>query len=179
VEDVFICCVDGLSGFEQAIEAVYPQTIVQLCIVHMVRNSLGFVTWKDRKAVAQDLKTIYRAATAEEAHQNLLRFAEEWDEKYPTISRSWLAHWDRITPFFAYPPEIRKVIYTTNAIESLNRQLRKVLKTRGSLPSEEALMKLLYMALQKITQRWTMPLRDWKQALSRFVIEFEGRVPLP
>lgn len=179
VEDVFICCTDGLSGFEQAIEAVYPQTIVQLCIVHMVRNSLKFVTWKDRKAVAQDLKAVYRAATAEEAHQNLLRFAERWDEKYPTISRSWQAHWDRITPFFAYPPEIRKVIYTTNAIESLNRQLRKVLKTRGSLPSDEALMKLLYLALQKITQRWTMPIRDWKRALNRFMIEFEGRVPLP
>lgn len=179
LEDIFICCVDGLSGFEEAIEAVYPQTIVQLCIVHMVRNSLKFVTWKDRKQVAQDLKAIYRATTVEEAQQQLARFAETWDGKYPTISRSWRLHWDRITPFFAYPPEIRKVIYTTNAIESLNRSLRKVLKTRGALPSDESVLKLLYLALARISKRWTMPIRDWKAALNRFVIEFEGRVPLP
>lgn len=178
VQDVFICCVDGLSGFEEAIEAVYPQTIVQLCIVHMVRGSLRFVTWKDRKAVAKDLKAIYRAATVEQAELELARFAERWDQTYPTISRSWQRHWDRIVPFLAYPPEIRKVIYTTNAIESLNRSLRKVLKTRGALPSDEALLKLLYLALGKITQKWTMPIRDWKAALNRFAIEFEGRMPL-
>lgn len=178
VQDVFICCVDGLTGFEEAIEAVYPQTIVQLCIVHMVRNSLRFVTWKDRKAVAMDLKAIYQAATVEEAELELLRFAEQWDGPYPTISRSWHLHWDRLTPFLAYPPEIRKVIYTTNAIESLNRSLRKVLKTRGALPSDEALVKLLYLALTKITKKWTLPIRDWKAALNRFAIEFEGRVPL-
>lgn len=179
LEDVFICCVDGLSGFEEAIEAVYPQTVVQLCIVHMVRNSLKFVTWKDRKAVAADLKAVYRAATVEQAEQQLVRFAETWDVKYPTISRSWLAHWERITPFFAYPPEIRKVIYTTNAIESLNRSMRKILKTRGALPSDEAVLKLMYLALRRISQRWTMPIRDWKAALNRFAIEFEGRMPLP
>jgi putative transposase len=178
VQDIFICCVDGLSGFEEAIEAVYGQTVVQLCIVHMVRNSLRFVTWKDRKAVARDLKAIYRAATLEEAELELVRFAEQWDAQYPTISRSWHLHWDRITPFWAYPPEIRKVIYTTNAIESLNRSLRKVLKTRGALPSDEALIKLLYLALTKITKKWTLPIRDWKAALNRFAIEFEGRVPL-
>jgi putative transposase len=178
VQDLFICCVDGLSGFEEAIEAVYPQTIVQLCIVHMVRNSLRFVQWKHRKAVAQDLKEIYRAATVEEAELELVRFAERWDGLYPTISRSWQRHWDRITPFLAYPPEIRKVIYTTNAIESVNRSLRKVLKTRGALPSDEALLKLLYLATEKLTKRWTMPIRDWKAALNRFAIEFEGRVPL-
>ena len=178
VQDVFICCVDGLSGFEEAIEAVYPQTIVQLCIVHMVRGSLRFVTWKDRKAVAKDLKAIYRAATVEQAELELVRFAERWDATYPTISRSWQRHWDRIVPFLAYPPEIRKVIYTTNAIESLNRSLRKVLKTRGALPSDEALLKLLYLALGKITKKWTMPIRDWKAALNRFAIEFEGRMPL-
>ena len=178
LQDVFICCVDGLSGFEEAIEAVYAQTVVQLCIVHMVRNSLRFVTWKDRKAVAQDLKTIYRAATVEQAELELVRFAERWDATYPTISRSWHLHWDRITPFLAYPPEIRKVIYTTNAIESVNRSLRKVLKTRGALPSDEALVKLLYLALGKITKKWTMSIRDWKAALNRFAIEFEGRLPL-
>ena len=178
LQDVFICCVDGLSGFEEAIEAVYPQTIVQLCIVHMVRGSLRFVTWKDRKAVAKDLKAIYRAATVEQAELELVRFAERWDSTYPTISRSWQRHWDRIVPFLAYPPEIRKVIYTTNAIESLNRSLRKVLKTRGALPSDEALLKLLYLALGKITKKWTMPIRDWKAALNRFAIEFEGRMPL-
>lgn len=178
LEDIFICCVDGLSGFEEAIEAVYPQTIVQLCIVHQVRNSLKFVTWKDRKAVAADLKRVYRAATALEAEQKLMDFAERWDAKYPTISRSWLAHWDRITPFFAYPPEIRKVIYTTNAIESLNRSMRKVLKTRGALPSDEAVVKLMYLALKRLSQRWTRPIRDWKAALNRFAIEFEDRMPL-
>lgn len=178
VQDVFICCVDGLTGFEEAIEAVYPQTIVQLCIVHMVRNSLRFVQWKHRKAVAQDLKAIYRAATREEAELELLRFAERWDATYPTISRSWQRHWDCLVPFLAYPPEIRKVIYTTNAIESVNRSLRKVLKTRGALPSDEALMKLLYLASEKITKKWTLPIRDWKAALNRFAIEFEGRVPL-
>jgi putative transposase len=179
LEDIFICCVDGLSGFEEAIEAAYPQAIVQLCIVHMVRNSLKFVTWKDRKAVAADLKEVYRAATAHEAEQQLMRFAETWEGKYPTISRSWLAHWERITPFFAYPPEIRKVIYTTNAIESLNRSMRKILKTRGALPSDEAVLKLMYLALKRISQRWTMPIRDWKAALNRFAIEFEGRMPIP
>ena len=178
VLDIFICCTDGLSGFEEAIEAVYPQTVLQLCIVHMVRNSLRFVPWKQRKAVAGELKAIYSAATVAEAEQQLLRFAEQWDARYPTISRSWMAHWDRITPFMAYPPEIRKVLYTTNAIESLNRQLRKVLKTRGSMPSDEALVKLLYLALGKITRKWTMPIRDWKAALNRFAIEFEGRMPL-
>lgn len=151
---------------------------MQLCIVHQVRNSLKFVTWKDRKAVAADLKEIYRSATVEQAEQQLVRFAEKWDAKYPTISRSWLANWDRITPFFAYPPEIRKVIYTTNAIESLNRSMRKILKTRGALPNDEAVLKLMYLALDRISRRWTMPIRDWKAALNRFAIEFEGRVPL-
>lgn len=178
VEDVLFCCVDGLTGFEEAIEAVYPQTIVQLCIVHMVRNSLRFVSWKDRKQVAADLKRVYRAVTAEEAEEHLKQFMEKWDEKYPTIGRLWQSHWDRIIPFFRYPTEIRKVLYTTNAIESMNRSLRKVLKTRGALPSEEAAMKLMYLALMRISKRWTRPIRDWKAALNRFAIEFEGRVPL-
>ena len=178
VEDILFCCVDGLTGFEEAITAVYPQTIVQLCIVHMVRNSLRFVSWKDRKEVAADLKRVYRAVTAEEAEEHLEQFMEKWDEKYPTIGRLWKSHWDRIIPFFRYPKEIRKVLYTTNAIESMNRSLRKVLKTRGALPSEEAAMKLMYLALMRISKRWTRPIREWKAALNRFAIEFEGRVPL-
>lgn len=179
IEDIFICCVDGLSGFEEAIEAVFAETVVQLCIVHMVRNSLRFVAWKHRKAVARDLKAIYRAATEAQAEQELAQFAAKWQAQYPTISLSWRRHWDRIVPFLAYPQEIRKVIYTTNAIESVNRQLRKVLKTRGALPSDEALLKLLYLALGKIAKKWTMPIRDWPAALNRFAIEFEGRVPIP
>lgn len=178
VADILICCVDGLSGFEEAIEAVFPETVVQLCIVHMVRNSLRFVAWKDRKALAR-VKVIYRAATETQAELELAQFAEKWDGPYPTISLSWRRHWDRIVPFLAYPLEIRKVIYTTNAIESVNRSLRKVLKTRGALPSDEALLKLLYLALGKIAKKWTMPIRDWPAALNRFAIEFEGRVPIP
>ena len=169
---------DGLTGFEEAIEAVYPAALVQLCIVHMVRNSLRFVSWKDRKAVATGLKAIYRAATVDEATRKLERFAREWDEKYPTISRLWQSCWDRVIPFFGYPPAIRKVIYTTNAIESVNRQLRKTLKTRGALPSDEAARKLLYLALRRASRKWTRPIHDWKAALNRFAIEFEDRMPL-
>ncbi len=178
VQDIFIACVDGLKGFPDAIQAVFPRTQVQLCIVHLVRNSLRFVPWKDLKGVAADLKTIYRAPTREAAEQALLEFADKWDARFPMISRSWTDNWEHITPFFAYPTEIRRVIYTTNAIEAVNRSLRKVLKTRGALPSEEALFKLLYLALQKITLKWTRPLPHWKAALNRFAIEFEGRVPL-
>jgi len=177
VEDVLICCTDGLSGFAEAIETVYPSSTVQLCIVHMVRNSLKFVSWKDRKAVAKDLKAIYRSATLTEAERQLERFAEQWDQSYPTISRSWKASWDRLTPFFAYPAEIRKIIYTTNAIESLNRSLRTVLKTRGAFPSDEAVLKVIYLALQRLSKRWTRPVRDWAAALNRFAIEFDGRIP--
>lgn len=179
VEDILICCVDGLTGFPEAIETVYPQTLVQLCIVHMVRNSLRFVNWKDRKAVANDLRTIYRAPTEAAGRAALSAFAEKWDAKYPTISRSWDQHWDELSVFFAYPKEIRRVIYTTNAIESVNRQMRKILKNRGALPSDEAVLKLMYMALQKLSQKWTRPIKNWPAALNRFAIEFEGRVPLP
>lgn len=179
VEDILICCVDGLTGFPEAIETVYPQTLVQLCIVHMVRNSLRFVNWKDRKAVAADLRTIYRAPTEAAGRDALSVFAEKWDAKYPTISRSWDQHWDELSVFFAYPKEIRRVIYTTNAIESVNRQMRKILKNRGALPSDDAVLKLMYMALQKLSQKWTRPIKNWPAALNRFAIEFEGRVPLP
>jgi putative transposase len=177
LEDLFICCVDGLQGFEDAIEAVYPRALVQLCIVHMVRNSLRFVAWKDRKVVVADLQRIYRAATAAEAEEQLGAFATKWEAKYPTISRSWRAHWDRIIPFFAYPEEIRRVIYTTNAIESVNHSLRKVLKTRGAFPSDEAVMKVLYLALDRASKHWSRPIRNWTGALNRFAIEFEDRMP--
>ena len=177
VQDIFIACVDGLKGFPEAIEAVFPKTAVQLCIVHMVRHSLNYVGWKLRKEVAADLRTIYTAATVEEAEQQLTAFEARWDEDYPPIGQSWRRNWSRITPFFDYPPEIRKVIYTTNAIESMNMSLRKVTKNRGSFPTDEALLKLFYLAIQNISKRWTMPVRDWKSALNRFTIQFDERMP--
>lgn len=179
LEDILICCVDGLNGFSEAIVTVYPQTLVQLCIVHMVRNSLRYVSWKDRKAVARDLGTVYRAATEGAGRKALKAFAEAWDARYPTISLSWQKHWDELSVFFAYPKEIRRVIYTTNAIESLNRQMRKVLKTRGALPNDDAVLKLMYLALERFSVKWTRPIANWQMALNRFAIEFEGRVPIP
>lgn len=177
VADIFIACVDGLKGFPEAIEAVFPKTAVQLCIVHLVRYSLNYVSWKLRKAVAADLRTIYSAATVEEAEAKLAEFEEKWGEAYPSIVQSWRRNWERIIPFFDYPPEIRKVIYTTNAIESVNMSLRKITKNRGSFPSDEALLKLFYLALMNISQKWTMPIRDWKAALNRFTIQFDDRMP--
>jgi putative transposase len=177
VQDIFIACVDGLKGFPEAIEAVYPKTAVQLCIVHMVRYSLNYVGWNIRKEVAADLRTIYTAATADEAEIRLDEFDEKWGKDYATIVKSWRSNWARITPFFDYPPEIRKVIYTTNAIESVNMSLRKITKNRGSFPSDEALLKLFYLALNNISKKWTMPIRDWKAALNRFTIQFEDRMP--
>ena len=178
VKDIFIACVDGLTGFPEAIEAVFPQTRVQLCIVHLVRNSLSYVSYKDRKAVAADLKLVYAAATESEAEQALVDFAERWDKQYPTISKSWLNHWQRVIPFFAFPADIRKAIYTTNAIESMNMTLRKVLRNHRSFPSDESVMKVIYLAIQNISKKWTMPIRDWKAALNRFAIEFDERFPL-
>ena len=177
VQDIFIACVDGLKGFPEAIEAVFPHTTVQLCIVHMVRHSLNFVSWKRRPEVAADLRRIYTCATAEEAEQRLAEFEARWDAEYLPIGQSWRRNWVRLIPFFDYPPEIRKVIYTTNAIESVNMGLRKLTKHRGAFPSDEALIKLLYLALRNISTRWTLPIRDWKAALNRFTIQFEGRIP--
>ena len=177
VRDIFIACVDGLKGFPEAIEAVFPNTEVQLCIVHLVRYSLNFVGWKERKEVARDLKTIYSAATEVEAEIRLTEFAAKWDDKFPMISRSWRSNWARVVPFFAHPPEIRRVIYTTNAVESLNMSLRKVTKTRSSFPNDEAVLKLLYLALRNIAKKWTMPLHDWKAALNRFAIIYADRLP--
>lgn len=176
VQDIFIACVDGLKGFPEAIEAVFPKTVVQLCIVHMVRHSLNYVSWKRRKEVAADLRHIYQAATAQEAEQCLGEFEARWDEEYLPIGQSWRRNWSRLIPFFDYPPEIRKVIYTTNAIESVNMSLRKLTKNRGSFPSDEALLKLFFLALRNISLKWSMPIHDWKAALTRFTIEFGDRL---
>lgn len=178
VQDIFIACVDGLKGFPEAIEAVFPRTQVQLCIVHLVRHSLNYVSWKQRAAMAADLKRIYAAATAPDAARELDAFAATWDPTHPTVSAIWRRHWERITPFFGYSPDIRKVIYTTNAIESINMSLRKVTKNRGSFPNDAAILKLFYLALNNIAKKWTMPIRDWKAALNQFTILFEGRMPV-
>jgi len=177
VQDIFIACVDGLKGFPEAIEAVFPQTTVQLCIVHMVRHSMNYVSWKRRAEVALDLKRIYASTTVAEAEAELTAFEQKWDADYAPIGQSWRRNWARLTPFFDYPREIRKVIYTTNAIESVNMSLRKLTRHRGSFPTDEALMKLLYLALRNISKRWTLPIHDWKAALNRFTIQFEGRIP--
>ena len=177
VKDIFVACVDGLKGFPEAIEAVFPRTDVQLCLVHLVRNSTKYVSYKDRKRVAADLKTIYRAATAQEAEANLEIFAGKWDPRYPMISKSWRANWSRIVPMFGFPEEIRRAVYTTNAIESLNMSLRKIIKNRPSFPSTDAVMKLLYLALNKISKKWTMPIRDWGAAINQFAIIYGDRMP--
>lgn len=178
VEDIFIACVDGLKGFPEAIEAVFPDTEVQLCIVHMIRNSVRYVSWRDRKQLCADLKSIYGADTLEQAALALEQFAEKWDPRYATVSQLWRKHWDRLTLFLAFPKEIRKVIYTTNAIESLNRSLRKVLKTKGAFPHDESIMKIMYLALQNISKKWTMPIRNWPAAMNQFAIRYEERFPL-
>ena len=177
VQDIFIACVDGLKGFPEAIEAVFPKTQVQLCIVHLVRNSLNYVGWRERKTVAADLRQIYTSPSREAAEQELRRFAEKWDERFPLIAQMWQRNWERVAVFFAYPEEIRRVIYTTNAIESVNMGLRKIIKNRGSFPNDEAAMKLIYLALQNISQKWTMSVKDWKAALNRFAIVFGERLP--
>lgn len=177
VNDIFIACVDGLKGFPEAIEAVFPKTTVQLCIVHLVRNSLNFVGWKERKAVAADLRGIYTATTADEAERQLTLFEEKWGQAYPSIAAIWRRNWARVIPFFDYPAEIRRVIYTTNAIESVNMSLRKITKNRASFPSDEAAIKLFYLALRNTGKKWTLPIRDWKAALNRFTILFEDRMP--
>ncbi len=177
VKDIFFACVDGLKGFPEAIEAVFPKTTVQVCIVHMVRYSLNFVSWKMRKLVAADLRTIYRAATADEAALRLTEFEEKWNDTYPAIGQSWRRNWSRVVPFFDQPPEIRRVIYTTNAIESLNMGLRKITKTRASFPNDDAVMKLFFLGIRNISKKWTMPIQDWKSALNRFMIQFGDRMP--
>ena len=176
VKDILIACVDGLKGFPDAINTAYPETQIQLCIVHMVRNSMKYVPWKDYKPVAADLKRIYQSVTEEEALLALDQFAQSWDEKYPQISRSWRSHWQHLNTLFNYPPEIRKAIYTTNAIESLNSVIRKAIKKRKLFPTDDSAKKVIYLAIQQASKKWTMPIRNWKPALNRFIIEFEERL---
>jgi len=176
VQDVLVCCVDGLNGFPDAIEAVYPKAWVQTCIVHMIRNSLKFVPYKDRRAVAKDLKPIYTAANRDDAWDALERFAETWDGKYPMISTSWIEHWERIVPFLVFPPDLRRAVYTTNTIEALNRQIRKIIKTRGSFPNEDSARKLLYLAITRAQTKWRHTY-DWSSALVAFRIHFGDRIP--
>lgn len=176
LEDIFIASVDGLTGFPEAIASVYPKTKVQLCIVHMVRNSLKYVSYKDRKVIVEDLKQIYRAKTLEEAELALSEFSDKWDARYPSISQSWLKNWENLTPFFAYPADVRRAIYTTNAIESMNMTLRKVIKNKRAFPNDEAVFKLLYLAINNVSKKWTMPIRNWNDAMNWFMIEFSDRI---
>jgi putative transposase len=176
VEDVLVCCVDGLAGFPEAIEAVYPKAWVQTCVVHQIRSSLRFVPYRDRRAVAADLKKIYTAVDRDHAEQELERFAEKWDHRYPMISASWIEHWERIVPFLAFPPDVRRVVYTTNTIEALNRQIRKIIKTRGSFPDEDAARKLLYLAITNAQKTWRTAY-NWSSALAAFRIHFGDRLP--
>lgn len=178
VQDILIACVDGLKGFPQAIETVFPKTIVQTCIVHMIRNSTRFVSWKERRAVIADLKPIYNADTEEAALHALEEFSQKWDFKYPMISKSWTSNWVYVVPFLDFPKEIRRAIYTTNSIEALNRQLRKIIKSRGHFPSDQAASKLLYLALTYAKKNWGRPFIQWGQALNQFAIYFEGRLPV-
>lgn len=176
MKDAFIFCVDGLTGFPQAIEAVFPKAEVQLCMVHMVRNSLKYVAAKDMKPVAADLKAVYTAPSLEEADALMNEFAEKWDSKYRAISRSWRARWENVIPIFGYPPEIRKVMYTTNAIESMNMVIRKAIRNRRIFPSDESAIKLIYLAIRNASEKWTLPIRDWKPALNYFLLKFGERL---
>lgn len=176
LQDILIACVDGLKGFPEAITAEYPQARIQLCVVHMVRNSLKYVTWKDYRTVTADLKEIYKAATEDAALLALQRFADKWDGKYPQISKSWQSHWHNLATLFEYPPDIRRVIYTTNAIESVNSVIRKATRQRKLFPTDESAMKVVYLAIQSAAKKWTMPLQNWKQCLNRFMIDFGDRL---
>jgi putative transposase len=177
LRDIFVACIDGLSGFAEAIHAAYPQTKVQLCIVHLVRAALRYVSTQDSKAVIADLKKIYQASTVIAAEQALEAFAQAWDAKYPTIAKTWRAKWKDIITLFDFPPAIRKAIYTTNAIESVNSVIRKFTRNRKIYPNEESALKIVYMAIHEASQKWTMSIRNWKQALNHFAIMFEGRMP--
>jgi putative transposase len=176
VRDILIACVDGLTGFPDAIEAIFPQTTVQTCIVHLIRSSLKYVPRREREQVARDLKPIYTATDADQAHAELETFDEKWGARFPVITQAWLNAWEHVTPFLAFPAEVRRVIYTTNAIEALNRQLRKAIKTKGSFPTEDAARKLVYLALQNAVPQWTRT-RNWTVALLAFKIHFGDRVP--
>ena len=176
IADILIACVDGLKGFPEAIEAVFPKTTVQTCIVHLIRNSLKYVPRREREQVARDLKPIYTAIDADAAQAELERFDEKWGQRFPVITQAWLDAWEYVTPFLAFPPEVRRVTYTTNAIEALNRQLRKAIKTKGHFPNEDAARKLIYLAVLNATPQWTRT-RSWTAALLAFKIHFGDRIP--
>ncbi len=177
IEDIFIACVDGLKGFPEAIATVFPETQVQLCIVHMIRHSLAYVSWQDRRTMVGDLRAIYDAANEDAARMALNDFKDKWDGQYPTISASWERNWTAIVPFLAYPPMIRKVVYTTNAIEAAIRQVRKIIKTKGAFPNDDAAIKLIYLALRNAEKKWKMPLKEWNAAMNQFAILFADKFP--
>ena len=176
VKDILIFAVDNLTGISEAIRAAFPQSEIQKCIVHQIRNSLKFVPWKERKQVAKDLKLVYTAATEKEAEVKLEDFAEKWDSKYPNISKSWKKNWLELSTFFKYSPELRKLIYTTNPVESFNSAIRKVTKTKGAFPTEDSLIKLLYLAITNIEKKWSATIRDWGVIYSQIYIHFEDRI---
>jgi putative transposase len=178
VQDIFIACMDGLTGFSDAVHAVFPDTEIQRCIIHQIRNSLRYVSWKDRKAFVKDLKTVYQAPNREAAETNLVSLGEKWGEKYAIAVRSWENNWEELATFFDYPAEIRRLIYTTNPIEGYNRQLRKVTKNKASFPTQEAVRKLLYLANINILKKWTRPVFDWPKILNQLAIRFEERLPV-
>ncbi len=178
MEDIFIAAVDGLAGFSDAIRSVFPETQVQRCVIHQIRNSLKYVIWKDRKAFTADLKKVYKAATREEAESNLLLLEEKWQDKYAAAIRSWQNNWEELSVYFDYPKEIRRLIYTTNAVEAYHRQLRKVTKNKGSFPTEQALRKLLYLATVNITKKWSAPLQNWPLILNQLAIRFAGHIKI-
>jgi putative transposase len=178
VRDILVACIDGLTGMSDAIQSAFPKTWTQRCIVHMVRNSLKYVSWKDYKAVTTDLKCIYRSATEQEALAALEAFGKKWDKPYPLISKSWKTHWAQVIPMFAFPPEIRKVMYTTNAIESVNMTLRKVSRNHRIFPNDDAVHKVMFLAIRNISKKWTMPVQHWRAALSHFAIEVDGRITI-
>mgnify|MGYP001172886240 CR=1 FL=1 len=178
VEDILIACKDGLSGFSEAINTVFPQTDIQLCVIHQLRNSMKYVSNKEQKPVLADLKKVYQALTLEEAELAFEEFKDKWGKKHPIIVRSWEQHWLELTTYFAYPYSVRRLIYTTNTIEGFHRQLRKVTKTKTAYPTDDALRKIIYLAIQDISKKWTMPLREWKECISHLAIYFGDRFSL-
>lgn len=178
IKDILIACIDGLKGLPEAINAIYPETRIQLCIVHMVRNSTKYVAYKDRKDICTDLKKIYGAASEREGLEELDNFSDKWDKKYPSISKSWRMNWENLNEFYNYPTEIRKIIYTTNAIESLNASLRKVTQKRAAFPTDDSIYKVLYLAIANVSKNWTRPIVEWGAALNQFAVYFGDRVPI-
>ena len=178
VEDVFIAAIDGLNGFSDAIHSIFPQTLVQRCVIHQIRQSLKYVTWKDRKAFMADLKTVYKAATREEAETNLIQLEETWGRKYAAAIKSWQKNWEELATFFEFGKHIRRLIYTTNTVEGYHRQLRKVIKNKSSFPTPQSARKLLYLVTMDITKKWTSPMWNWPLILNQMAIRFEDRLPL-